>query len=359
MNRPHHRGTSLQRLEIMEEESRLRKEINLLRFKRQDLISDIKQKRTMVGEFREKRDTLNGEVKDLVAKGKEHIKARNRFQSKVRKLKEQRSDLTKGIKPKADMIRSGKEERRKLNREARTSKEDIKADFDASLKTLFEMDLSLRDEVIMVEMIMDVQKRYLARKSADGVSDSIHETWKGIKEIEDQATNVTTEIISLATDGEKEHQAAMELFDRKDELGAQSQEFHERYIGLTKEIRTTSRTIDGLSKEIDELIRKIKPIQNRLDNARITRRDEQQLEQLKMAKDKMATSGKIDLNDLRVLMESKALDLSGSVTKNDGGEKEHRSSDTKRASGPEHRPMFDKKRRTGPKKKPRNSEADG
>jgi len=293
----------------MEKESHLRKEINTLRYKRQNLINEIKQKRNNADDLRDKRDSLNTEVKDLVNQGKEHLKKRDEFQKKVRELKEKRSGITKGIKPKADQIRSEKEERRKLNRAAHASEEEIVADFDASLKTLFEMDLSLRDEVIMVEMVMDVQKRYLARKNADTMSQEIHETWKGIKEIEEEATGVTTEIITLASKGEEEHQFAMELFDKKNELSNQGQECHENYMALVKDIRSTSRQIDVLSKDIDHQIKEIKPMQKNLDRVRITRREEQRLEQLKTAKQKMDTSGKIDLNDLRVLLETKSIDV--------------------------------------------------
>jgi uncharacterized coiled-coil DUF342 family protein len=312
MPRQNYGRAPLDRLEIMEKESRLRKEINSLRYKRQNLITEIIQKRNEASELREKRDTLNAEVRELVGKGKAHIKKRNELQGQIKSLKDKRSDITQGIGPKAEMMRSEQDKRWRLNRAARSTKEDILADFTASLKTLFEMDLSLRDEVIMVEMIMDVKKRYLARESANEVHDTIRDGKKEIRKIQNKASNVTSKIISLAADGETEHQAAMELFDRKDELSAESQALHDRYIGMTKEIRSISKTIDDLSREIDEHFKDIKPIRNKLDRARITRREEQQLEQLKVAKNKMETSGKIDLNDLRVLMESRALDLKGS-----------------------------------------------
>jgi len=313
--------SSIQRLQLLEEESHLRGDINSLRYKRENLIDEIKRKRKEAEELKEKRDSLNKQVREFIDKGKDHIKKRDELHGKVRTLKQKRSGITKGIKPKADRIRSEKETRRKLNRTAHSSEDEIIADFDASLKTLFENDLSLKDEVIMVEMVMEVQKRFLARKNADKMSQDIHDTWKDIKGIEEKATNVTTEIITLAADGEKEHQAAMELFDRKNELSNEGQEAHESYVELMKTIRSMSRQIDTLSQEIDLKFKKIKPMQRKLDNVRITRREEQRLEQLKTAKQKMETSGKIDLHDLRVLMESKALDLgpsTGSKMPDDG-----------------------------------------
>ena len=301
--------SSIQRLELMEEESRLRGDINTLRYKRQNLIDEIKQKRSEVGKLKERRDSLNAQVRELINKGKEHLKKRDELHGRIKKLKEERSGITRGIKPKADRIRSEKEVRWKLNRAAHSSEDEIIADFEASLKTLFENELSLKDEVIMVEMVMDVQKRFTARKNADKVSKDIRKTWKDIKGIEEKATSVTTEIITLAAEGEKEHQAAMELFDRKNELSTEGQEAHESYVDLVKNIRSMSKQIDDLSQEIDEKFSRIKPMQRKLDNARLTRREEQRLEQLKTAKHKMETSGKIDLNDLRVLLEMKALDL--------------------------------------------------
>jgi len=303
--------TSLERIELTEKESRLRQAINDLRFKRQHLISEIKGKRHRAGEMKKKRDVLNDEVRKLVAQGKEHIRKRNEFQASIRKLKEKRTGITQEIRPKAERIRSEKEIRRQLNRKARTSAENLTAEFNAALKTLFEMELALRDEVIMVEMIMDIQHRFRARMDADSFSKDIKETWKDIKTIEKEATHVSTEIMTLAAKGESEHQAAMEMFDRKDELSNESQETHLGYVDLVKEIRSMSGKIDELSKEIDERFKELKPLQKKLQRTRLTRREEQRLEQLKVAKKKMETSGKIDLNDLRVLLESKALDLGG------------------------------------------------
>ena len=306
------------RIELLEKESKIRHDIDSFRLSRQNMITDIKQKRQMAGDLKEKRDSLNAEVKKLSDEAKVHIQKRNDLQQEVRKLKEKRSGITQEIKPKSDRIRNEKELRRKLNRTARTSSDDIAADFNGALKTLFEMELALRDEVIMVEMVMNIQQRFKARKNADEVNQDIHDTWLDIKSIEEEATSVTSEIMELASKSEDEHQLAMELYDRKNEQRKESQESHESYIDLVKEIKQMSKTIDELSQKIDVLYKKQRPLQNRLDSVRLNRREEQRLEQLKHAKGKLEGSGKIDLNDLRVLLESKALDLGTSSGKKKG-----------------------------------------
>jgi len=316
MTRPRRATSSLERLELMEKASHLRREIGDLRYKRQHLVSDIKGKRQKAAELKEKRDALNNEVKQLVTEGKEHLKKRDEFQKKIKELKKKRGKITKEIHPKAHKIRSEKEVRKQLNRAARASADELQNEFKASLKTLFGMELSLREEVIMVEMVMDIQRRYNARKNADTLSTDIHKTWEDIKGIEEKASTVSFKIMSLAADGEKEHQAAMELFDKKNEVSSESQEYHENFVTLLKEIRELSKEIDTLSKNIDNCFKELKPLQRKLDNLRISRREEQRLEKLKTAKDKMETTGKIGLEDLKVLLESKALKFKGDEKKN-------------------------------------------
>jgi uncharacterized coiled-coil DUF342 family protein len=311
MSRYSYSSQPTERLAVMEKASGLRREVDDFRYQRQRLIADIKEKRNRADDLKKKRDALNAEVKRLVGEGKEHVKKRDAIQEQIKKLKGKRAEITQDIAPKAKHIRSEKEIRDRLNRAARASPKELKIEFDASLKTLFGMDLTLRQEVIMVEMVMEVQRRFLQRKDADELSTDIHQTWEDIKGIEEKASTVTFKIMSLAADNEKEHQAAMDCFDRKREVSEESQEHHQNFIALMKEVRGISKEIDDISRKVDGGFKKLRPLERNLDSIRLTRRDQQRLEQLKVAKQKMATTGKIGLEDLKILMESKALDLSG------------------------------------------------
>ena len=313
-------NVSLQRLKLMERASSLRKEINEKRYRRQNLISEIKPKREEAARLRKKRDSLNKEVKELIAQAKEHIKQRDEIQEKIREIRKELGAVIRSeIQPRAERIRKEKETRRALNRAARASPEELEKEFEASLKTLFDSELSLREEVIMVEMVMDVVARYNSRKSADDVSTDIKKTYEEIKEIEPKKVGLDKEIMALTAEAEKEHRAAMDLFDRKNELSRLSQEAHEAYVALSKEIRDTSAEIDAISKDIEKGFEELKPLEKELDSIRFTRRKQQELEKLRAAKEKMNTTGKIGLEDLRVLLESNALPLNNKG--NNSGEK--------------------------------------
>ncbi len=321
----------------MEKASHLRRELDDMRYRRRTLIIDIQEKRKTAEELKKKRDALNAEVKRLVTEGKAHLKHRDEFHGKIKGLKGERAKITKDIKPMANHIRSEKELRRQLNRTAKArSLEDLKLEFTAMLKTLFTMDLGPKEEVIMVEMVMDVGRRYGARKNADTLSTDIHKTWEDIKEIEKKATVVSSDIMGLASEGEKEHQAAMELFDKKREISDESQECHEGYIALRKEIKVLSREIDSLSRNSDAKFRELRPLENSLNNLRMTRWEQQRLDKLKTAKKKMETTGKLGLEDLRVLVESRALNLDnggGKENDDDSGTPERRNRRDSRPRG--------------------------
>ena len=307
---------SLKRLELMERTSSLRREINEMRYKRQNLISEIKPKRKEAAELKKKRDELNQEVKNLIVKAKQHLAHRDEILKKIKDLRNEVGKVVKSeILPRAERIRKEKEERRALNRMARASPQELEKEFKASLKTLFETNLSLREEVIMVEMIMDVVARYKARKNADDVSSEIKKTYEEIKEIEPKKIELDRTIMRLTAEAENEHRAAMELFDRKNELSKLSQETHENYVKHIKEIKALSSQIDEISEKIDNKFKELKPLQKKLENIRLTRRKQQELEKLKAAKEKMRTTGRIGLDDLRILLESNALPIEKRETK--------------------------------------------
>lgn len=291
----------------MEKVSYLKQQINEKSYKKQRLIQEIQVKRKMADNLRKQRDDLNSTVKELSNQAKIHLEKRDKINLNIQELKAKRAEIGKKIIPHAKKIRDEKEERKKLNYLAYGTLETLQKEFDASLKTLFEYDLSLRDEAIMVEMIHDYHKRYMLKKDAQLLHKEIHEEWQGIKEIEGDIDNITQQIIKLASESQEEHNNAMEIFDRKEEARRESDEVHKQFIILAKEIKDVQNEINRCKEDADSQRNEIFPLTKKLEKLKITRWEEQKLEKLKEAKTKMKSTGKIDLEDLRVLMESGAL----------------------------------------------------
>lgn len=297
----------MNKLELMEKVSYLNQQINEERFKKQSLIQEIQVKRKISEDLRKQRDDLNATVKDFSNQAKPHIEERDKVNMEIKDLKDKRAEIGKRIIPHAKKIRDEKEERKQLNYLAYGNLDSLQKEFNGAIKTLFEYDLSLRDEAIMVDMAQDFHSRYIIKKEAQILHKDIHGEWEDIKVIEEDINTITQQIIKLASKSQEEHSAAMELFDRKEGARKESDAIHKQYINLSIEIKEMQKEIDKCKDNIDSLSQDQVPMSKKLNKLKINRWEEQNFEKLKQAKSKMESTGKIDLQDLRVLMESGSL----------------------------------------------------
>ena len=297
----------MNKLELMDKVSHLQQQINEEKYKKQRLIQDIQVKRKVAEDLRKQRDDFNKSVKEFSDKAKVHREKRDEINIKIQELKNNRAEIGKKIVPHAKKIKNEKEERKKLNYLAYGTLDSLKKEFDAALKTLFDFDLSLRDEAIMLEMVQDFHNRYILKKEAQQLHEEIHDEWKDIKGIEEEINTVTQQIIDHATQSQLEHNSAMELFERKEEARKESDEIHKEFISTSKDINEMQKEIDQIKGNVDELNKELMPLRKNLHKFKITRWEEQKLEKLKTAQTKIKSTGKIDLEDLRVLMESGTL----------------------------------------------------
>jgi phosphoserine phosphatase len=273
------------------------------------LINEVKDKRNLTNKLKKERDELNAKVKETINEAKKHLSDRDRIQNQIKKRNTDKKSIFKQISRKAQTISKTKEERDKLNKEAKGYQERLRDQMVGSIKTLLGMDLSLKNEIIMVEMIFDFQGRLKQKMEADKLHQEIQTTYKDLKSTESQLQGIFGDMGNMMSKSQNEHKLAQELFLKKDELRKEAQEAHNKFIENNRLVKDLSLKIDASKLALDKIQQKIKREKDKLGNIKKRQREEEKKAKLETAKTKMKTSGKMGMDDLRLLLESGELKL--------------------------------------------------
>lgn len=273
------------------------------------LINEIKEKRALSDQLKKERDSLNAQVKEAIEKAKQHLAKRDEMQAGMKTEKDKTKEITSKIQEKAAVISKVKAERDKHNKEAKGYLENLQAQFTNSLRTLMGMDLSLKNELIMVEMIFELQGRIAQKIEADKLHKAVQETYQDLKQTEGQLQSFYSEMHERIAQSQEEHRLAHEMFAKKDELRKEAQEAHNKLLDNNKLIKDLSQKIDASKAALDQLQAKIQEERAKLLNFRKYKAELEKKDKLEKAKVKMEKTGKIGIDDLRLLIESGELKI--------------------------------------------------
>jgi len=279
---------------------RLRQEDNSLK----ELFDQMSAKKGEKNEAIRLRDESNKKVKQIIDKAKLHQAARDRLHGEAKKLRNKMRDYSREVSSRARKISQEKEIRNQFQREARGSPESLSKQFGGAIQTLITMELSLKNEIIMVEMIMELQKRYEAKKAADEVHHDIQETYKDLKETEAEAKSEFSTLSEVLARAQEEHQTAIDLFSEKDRERDSGQEHHQRFLEISKEMKEIGKAIDRSKDHKNEVRDEINKLRDELKKIDRGRKEAEKAKKLGKAKEKVQKGGKMDLEELRLLVES-------------------------------------------------------
>ena len=268
------------------------------------VFNKIKAKHNEINELKTRRDEFNQLVKTHISSAKELQKERDQLQETTKPKREIIKNLRFNIKEYAKQINELKNIRDGKHREAKGSIQGLQDNLAASLTTLLTMDLALKDEIILFDMIFSTKERYEAKVEADDIHKQIQDVYLAIKETDAQINNADQDIGKIIAESQEKHNAAIAKFREKDELRSQSNLMHQKVVEGYKEIKDlkvqaeeTKKLVSNLKAELNELYKKLRSGEKK-------RRDMARQEKLEDAKDKLKKEKKLDLNELRLLIES-------------------------------------------------------
>lgn len=270
---------------------------------------ELKLHRTNIDELKEKRDKLNGEVKILATKAREDKKLRDVANEKIAEVKAAR-DKIRGEKDKVTgSITELKTKRDEYNKQSRGSVDSLSKAYVAELDKFLNADIPLKHEIDIFEKLADLGKRIDAASHADELHSKIVETYKSSDSIYKADGTVGDNVKSLAEVSQKHHLAMLESYKKIDELRKEADLFHAQIKETYDVVSPIREKIDPLKAKVAQLREELSVYLDKLNDIQLEK-DEQKLDEKHIvAKEKFEKTGKMSLQDLKLLMEKGDLKL--------------------------------------------------
>jgi len=134
-----------------------------------EVFKKIKTKHDEVDALKARRDEFNQLVKTSISEGKEKQKERDQQQKAVHPIREVIKNLRLNIKEYAKQIAELKDIRDGKHRKAKGSLEGLKDNVASSLTTLLNLELTLKDEITLFNMIFSSKDRFEAKAQAEDI----------------------------------------------------------------------------------------------------------------------------------------------------------------------------------------------
>ncbi|MBW6470899.1 MAG: phosphoserine phosphatase [Methanosarcinaceae archaeon] len=289
--------------ELKEKVNSIRTQIDQNERSLKSIFRELKLHRTDTTDLKEKRDALNAQVKELVSKAHDHKIKRDDANQNIASLKTERSGIQAATQKVVDEISHMKTERDNLNKLSKGSVESLSKAYAEELDKLLNADIPLKHEIDIIERLTQLEERLGAAFSANEVHKKIIESYDSSKGIYDTGDNVSDQIRSLAKESQEHHLGMLELYKTIDELRKEADMYHaqinEKY-SLSAPLRAK---IDPLKAKIEQLREELNVYLERSKEVQLVKDEKKQDEQHVVAKEKLNKTGRLSLQDLKVLMD--------------------------------------------------------
>ena len=270
---------------------------------------ELRLHRTNVDELKEKRDELNKKVRQLVGKAREEKKLRDAANEKISDLKTARDTIRKEQDHVTSDISQMKTKRDEFNKLSKGSVESLSKAYAAELDKFLNGDIPLEHEIDIFDRLTQLQNRLEAASSADAVHKNILQAYDSSKGVYDAGGDIGSQIHTLADESQKHHLAMIDLYNEIDGYRKEADKYHSQIIDTYKVQAPIREKIDPLKEKISQLRDELSVYLDKLNDIQLEKNDVKEEEKHIVAKEKFEKTGKMSLDDLRILMEKGDLKL--------------------------------------------------
>ncbi|WP_445476191.1 coiled-coil protein [Methanococcoides methylutens] len=264
---------------------------------------DLKLHRTNIDELKEKRDKLNAQVKELALKAREEKRLRDAVNEKIAEIKASNEKI-RGEKDKVTgSISELKAKRDEYNKLSRGSVDSLTKAYAAELDKFLNADIPLKHEIDIFGKLTDLQQRIDSASTADDIHKKIVETYKQSESIYKSDGTVGGNIKDLAEESQKHHLAMLDSYKKVDELRKEADMYHSQIKETYDVVAPIREKIDPLKVKISQLRDELSIYLDKLNDIQLEKDEKKVDEQHIVAKEKFEKTGKMSLQDLKLLME--------------------------------------------------------
>lgn len=264
-------------------------------------IEEIKTHRESSNELRKKRDELNRMVKECAKKAEICRKARDEVNKQIVDLKKLRGESQNHINKHRTAMDQLKEKRDGLNATAKMNTASLEKAYAHELYVLTRADVPLNHEIDAYGRLLVLGERLIASRAADEVHNELLPVYKEVKKLRKTADKIHHTIQELADESQRHHDELLAVYAKMDNLRKEANQYHAWLKDKTRVIEPLSKSIDAqkvsVAKPRDELSLCLDILKETQTRGNANDRE--------VALEKLKTTGRMSLEDLKVLMDSK------------------------------------------------------
>jgi len=297
-------------------ERELKEKINLLRQRIEqnerelkNTFREISLHNTGGNELKAKRDGLNARVKEMVQKASVLRKKRDETNSKIAELKSQRDQLRNKGKEFNEKVGELKKTRDELNQTARGRVETLDKAYSDELDMLLTADIPLEHEINIFNRLIELSQRLDATKKANVIHSEISVEYNRAKEIYTDMDSLHAVIQTIAQESQKYHEELIALYKEIDTIRKEADSYHSQLNEKYKGIAPLRKKISAIKAETPKLRDELGIYLEQLKEIQLAKDEQKNVGKREQAKDKFQKSGRVSLEEFRILVENEDIKL--------------------------------------------------
>jgi len=255
-------------------------------------------------DLRKKRDELHEQAKALRDSASGYKQRRDEVNKKIAELKQQRDEVRDRRSGYTDKIGELKAARDKLNNIARGRIESLTNAYRSELEKFSSADISLEYEQSLFKRLHELAERVVAIRKANEIHGEIGEIFGKVGEFQQDLDTVNALIHDMAAESQENHVAMRNIYDEVDEIRSRADEYHKHLVEIYEVTKPMKEKIDAAKKSVSEARAELDIYLDRMKEIQLSRDERKQEEKHVAAKEKFNKSGRLSLEDLRLLMEN-------------------------------------------------------
>ncbi len=297
-------------------ERELKEKINLLRQRIEQNERELKNTFREISlhnsggsELKVKRDGLNARVKELSQKASELRKKRDETNARIAELKALRDNLKSKGKEFSEKVGELKKTRDELNQTARGRLETLEKAYSEELNLFLTADLPIEHEINIFNRLNELSQRLDATKKANEIHGEISVEYSRAKEIYTDMDSLHAQIQTLAQESQKYHEEMIAIYSEVDALRKEADSYHSLLSEKYKGIAPLRKRIGAIKAEIPKLRDELGAYLEQMKELQLAKEDQKNVGKREQAKDKLQKSGRVSLEEFRILVENEDIKL--------------------------------------------------
>jgi uncharacterized coiled-coil DUF342 family protein len=297
-------------------ERELKEKVNLLRQRIEQNERELKSTFREISlhntggrELKAKRDGMNAKIKEMSQKASELRKKRDETNSKIAELKAIRDKLRSKGKEFSGKLGELKKTRDELNQAARGRLETLGKAYDEELNLFLTSDLPLEHEINIFNRLNELNQRLEATKKANVIHSEISVEYNKAKVIYTDMDSLHAQIQTLAQESQKYHEELIAFYNEIDPLRKEADSYHSLLSEKYKGIAPLRKKIGAIKAEIPKLRDELGIYLEQMKELQLAKEEQKNEGKREEAKEKFQKSGRISLEEFRILVENEDIKL--------------------------------------------------